>query len=199
MVAKISYTVNAIGQLFLLNAFLGTSYHLYGYEVISSVFRGEDWQVSHTFPRVTMCDFSIRDLNNIRQYTVQCVLPLNFFNEKMYIIIWFWFVMVAIANLLNLLTWVLRVCSQRDQLRYIKHHLRSDKKLQLDNKNREHRVKMRRFVRGYLKKDGVLVLRLVEQNANGLVVSEIIADLFNYYQYSHADTRNEHISDAEEI
>ena len=201
MVTKIFYTTNVIGQLFLLNSFLGTSYHMYGYEVISSVFRGEDWQVSHTFPRVTMCDFSIRDLNNIRQYTVQCVLPLNFFNEKMYIIIWFWFVMVAMANLLNLITWTLRISIGRDQLRYVKHHLRSVDKLQLDQKNRNQRSRMKRFVNSYLKKDGLLVLRLLEQNANGLVVSEIIADLYNYYQFSKADKEAiaEYTSDTEEI
>jgi len=34
---------------------------------------GLDWPLSERFPRVTLCDFQILQLDNVQKYTVQCV------------------------------------------------------------------------------------------------------------------------------
>ena len=41
LLVKLVYIGNAIGQLFLLNAFLGTDYHLYGIDVLRRMATGE--------------------------------------------------------------------------------------------------------------------------------------------------------------
>ena len=188
LITKALYAANAVGQLFLLNSFLGTKGRMYGYEIMNSLLKGEDWAVSYTFPRVTLCDFAIRDLNNIRHYTVQCVLPLTFFNEKIYIIVWFWFVIVAVANLSNLCMWIIRIFIHKERARYVKHHIsfleRTPKSFKSEPMDK---TRLRRFVAVYLKKDGILILRLLEQNTNGLIVSEIVSDLYSYYKYSKID------------
>lgn len=53
--SKILYLLNAIGQLYLLNFFLGNDYHMYGFAVIRALFTGnnENWTVTPRFPRVT--------------------------------------------------------------------------------------------------------------------------------------------------
>jgi hypothetical protein len=116
------------------------------------------------------------------------VLPINLFNEKIYIFIWFWFVFVALANFTNLLTWVLRVTLSMDQSRYVKHHLRAMDKLKTEKK--EERRIATKFVNDYLRKDGVLVLRMIGINANELVVAELAAELFNIFELGRSMKRN---------
>ncbi|KAK2145162.1 hypothetical protein LSH36_698g01046 [Paralvinella palmiformis] len=179
LLIKVFYCVNVIGQLFLLNAFLGTNYHLYGYEVIRKLAREENWTASERFPRVTLCDFYIRTLGNIQRHTVQCVLPINLFNEKIYIFIWFWFVFVALTNLVNLCAWLLRITLSLDQLRYVKHHLGAMDQLKGDRK--EMKWLTRKYVNDYLRRDGVFVFRLIGINTNELVVAELASEMFSAY------------------
>jgi hypothetical protein len=83
---KILYLSNSLGQLFLLNILLGhKNFHLYGLEIIQNIMQGKDASDSVYFPRVTMCDFKVRDVAQVHTYTVQCVLPINLFNEKVFI------------------------------------------------------------------------------------------------------------------
>ena len=56
---KLIYLSNCVGQLFLLGVFLGTDYHMFGFRVVLSLIRAEDWRPSHRFPRVTLCDFEV--------------------------------------------------------------------------------------------------------------------------------------------
>lgn len=53
------YTLNVIGQIFLLNSFLGTGNLLYGFQIIKDLIRNKEWEKSGNFPRVTMCDFEV--------------------------------------------------------------------------------------------------------------------------------------------
>lgn len=95
---KLVYLFNVIIQLQLLNFFLGTDYSLYGLEMISNIFYKGKWGLSKTFPRVTMCDFKIRIIGNVQRHIVQCTLPINMFNEKIFLVLWFWLVFVAITT-----------------------------------------------------------------------------------------------------
>ena len=67
---KLLYTLNSIMQLFILNHFLGNDYWLLGVEVFGKIWYGDDWTQLKRFPRVTMCDFRIREVGIVHRYTV---------------------------------------------------------------------------------------------------------------------------------
>ena len=48
MAVKLMYLANAVGQLFLLDAFLKIDYHLYGVHVVEQLIRGQDFHRSKT-------------------------------------------------------------------------------------------------------------------------------------------------------
>jgi innexin len=83
VVVKLLYIGNAAGQLFLLNLFMGDRFHWYGFEMIQKWFYGQTMEAIERFPRITMCRFTLRTLgDNIQPYDVQCLLPINIYNEK---------------------------------------------------------------------------------------------------------------------
>ena len=182
LVTKSLYLINAIGQLFLLDSFLSTDFHMYGVRVIQGMITKENWPAARIFPRTTMCDFTVRALGNAHRHTVQCVLSINFFNEKIYVIIWFWLVLLCTLTGVSLFVWLARTVFRVDQLRYIKRHLRSMDKLRGGQRGvGQDKKLLKRFVMDYLRQDGVLVLRLVNANVNSLVVAELIAELWDHF------------------
>lgn len=86
---KLLYVCNVFGQFILLNTFIGRDYTMWGWTALTSLWTGSGWTDSPVFPRVSLCDFRVRRLANMHRYTVQCVLMINMFNEKIYLFIWY--------------------------------------------------------------------------------------------------------------
>ena len=179
LIVKCVYIGNVLGQLFLLNKFLGTEYHLYGFEILEKLVGGKDLSNSERFPRVTMCDFKVRVVGNVQRYTVQCALPVNLFNEIIFIFVWFWFVFVAIATASSMLIWLISSLSINHQTKFIKARLIAMDKL---GHAPDHMV--RSFVGSYLRRDGIFIIRLVAKNSSDLIAAELIAGLFDHYKDS---------------
>jgi len=76
----------------------------------------------YRFPRVSMCDFKIRQSTNVHSYTVQCVLPVNMFNEKIFTVVWFWLFFMAVVTLVGLLRWLCQLTYWPAQYRYVKQY-----------------------------------------------------------------------------
>lgn len=62
MFVKIAYLSNIIGQLFLMQSFIGTDYLMYGIRVLIDLIQGQEWHHSGHFPRVTFCDLEAKKL-----------------------------------------------------------------------------------------------------------------------------------------
>ena len=180
LVVKLLYIINVVGQLFLLNIFLETDYNLYGFHVVKRLIDGEDWRTSNRFPRVTLCDFELRIVGNVNRYTVQCALPVNLFNEKIYIFLWFWFVAVALVTSVSFIFWTGRVLSKTHQRRYILSRLVAMGKLPEVTLSRDDAILP--FVRDFLRRDGVFLIRLVARNASDLIAAEVICGLYDEYK-----------------
>jgi hypothetical protein len=56
------------------------------FELLEKIINGKGWDTgSRIFPKISMCDFRIREVGNPKvshRYTVQCVLPINLFNQQ---------------------------------------------------------------------------------------------------------------------
>jgi hypothetical protein len=70
-VTKLLFIANSVGQLFLLNIFLGHNFASYGVDLIRKILNGEELAESIYFPRVTMCEFAVRNIQNVHVHTVQ--------------------------------------------------------------------------------------------------------------------------------
>ena len=178
---KVLFVGVVLGQLFVLNRFLGFNYNTYGIDVVRALVNGEDWMASPRFPRVTMCDFKVRRLGNLQRYTVQCVLPINLFNEKIYLFLWFWLVFVSAVLVYSFLAWLIKCSFHGLRRAYI------EKQLNLANKN--HSGKLNEFLDEYLRMDGIFALRLIAKNRHAVTVTDLIGALwekFNEVEYNKA-------------
>ncbi|GAB6029480.1 hypothetical protein CHUAL_005234 [Chamberlinius hualienensis] len=94
--------INVIGQMFLTNAFLGGTFLNYGAQVLQFTQMDQSERTDpmiQVFPRVTKCAFyTYGPTGDAQLHDAICVLPINIINEKIYIIIWFWFVCLAIVS-----------------------------------------------------------------------------------------------------
>ena len=103
MLIKILRLLNLFLQFYLLVIFIGDGYWSWGLSALKTIKEGNGWKDSTLFPRVTFCDFKVHQLANDHNYTVQCVLMINMFNEKIYLFIWFWLVLLMIAAVVDII------------------------------------------------------------------------------------------------
>ena len=96
--------VNVIGQMYFVNFFLGGVFMTYGTDVINFMSmedKDRSDPMMEVFPRVTKCTFHKYGASGtIQKLDALCVLGLNIINEKIYITLWFWFVILALITAL---------------------------------------------------------------------------------------------------
>ncbi|CAF1260925.1 unnamed protein product [Rotaria sp. Silwood1] len=192
---KLLYIANAIGQLFLLNIFMGNGFNLFGIEIIKRWINGQDIASETRFPRITICDFRIRVLgDNIQPYSVQCLLPINIYNEKIFLIIWFWLAFVTIASIYGLIKW-LYYFSSNARINFIRRFLKANEipyyrssklpssTIGINSSNHQVPIKrLEEFVNSYCRQDGLLLLRIVKKNTNNVIAGEIICALWDNWK-----------------
>lgn len=82
-----------------MNRFFDGEFLSYGLRVLNYSQESQDDRVDpmvYVFPRVTKCIFhKYGPTGSIQKHDSLCILPLNIVNEKTYIFIWFWFMILA--------------------------------------------------------------------------------------------------------
>ena len=90
--------VNILSQMFLMDVFFGGQFSTYGYHVISLSLSSEKERldpIAKIFPKMTKCTFNrYGSSGTIQTFDGLCVLPINIINEKVFIFIWFWYLLL---------------------------------------------------------------------------------------------------------
>ena len=186
VLVKVMYLVNVCMQFTLLNDFLGTNYELFGFEIMDGLANGkhDNLKASPRFPFVTLCDFKLRHLQNVQNWTIQCVLPINLFNEKIFICVWFWLAVVCTLSLINLFANSMVFPARR--LRYIKKFL---KLRHIYSSSTEEKRTLYKFVHSYLNFDGVFVIRIAAHNGTDILVANLVEKLYLKFKDTFGQTR----------
>ncbi|TKR93705.1 hypothetical protein L596_008115 [Steinernema carpocapsae] len=183
ILTKILFILNNSLQFFFMAMFIGGGNYYWGWEVTKTTVNGLSWRDTGLFPRVTMCDFQVQhNRRTVQTYSVQCVLSANMLNEKLFVFIWWWTAFLQVTNFSNLFYWIALVSFKGNREQFVKDLLITGKyRQELDED--EYLAGLEDFVDVYLKRDGILLFRLMVNNAGEIVSSEVMAQLFKKYKH----------------
>lgn len=177
--------INVLFQFALLSAFLRFNYWTYGIEVLEHL--NGNWMDIDRFPRVVMCDFKIRQLQNVQDHSMQCVLSINLFIEKIFAVAWFWFFILAVATIINFTKWCWEIFFSKRREHFIQKYLM----ILGDTDSRRERSLFKKFVHMYLRDDGVFLLRSVGNNSSEIIVMDLIKKLWDKFRKDHYHNRSQ--------
>uniref|UniRef100_A0A7E4V9Q2 Innexin n=1 Tax=Panagrellus redivivus TaxID=6233 RepID=A0A7E4V9Q2_PANRE len=97
---RFAYLILICIQMGVYKFFIGDFF--YAFSILKS---GMEWRESGHFPRVTNCDFQVLKYASPLNYTMECVLPLNMFNEKIFLLLFLWMILLFGINIFSLFKW----------------------------------------------------------------------------------------------
>lgn len=190
-VSKVLYIVNTVVQFIILNSFL--SFNFSGHKLeLKKLFTDGNSLESPRFPRVTMCDFMIRHLgSNQHWYSVQCNLPFNMYNEKIFLGIWFWLLFLTVLNFLSIFMWITYLSKKR-RLGIVKRYLKLSR---LPPQSTEYEPsdsstfrsplftadKFHQF-QDYFTIDGFLIFEIIAKNTDDFAATQIMERLYRDFK-----------------
>ena len=128
VVCEVLNFVNVIMQIFLIDVFLGGAFSSFGLDVLRHSEMNPEERTDpmiRIFPRMTKCNFHFYGSSgDVQKYDTLCILPLNVINEKIYIFLWFWFMLLAAVTFVSLVVRVALLVSPRLRFFLIKKRAR---------------------------------------------------------------------------
>ncbi|KAE8749739.1 hypothetical protein FOCC_FOCC003479 [Frankliniella occidentalis] len=132
--------VNVVGQMHFMDLFLDGEFSTYGSDVVKFTemdFEERSDPMSRVFPKVTKCTFhKFGPSGSLQTIDSLCVLPLNVVNEKIYVFLWFWFVLLSIVTSLMIVYRMCVICfmKMRTYLLYSRYCLGSFEEIEIITK-----------------------------------------------------------------
>ncbi|KAL8565494.1 hypothetical protein ACOMHN_049470 [Nucella lapillus] len=194
LTVKALYLLNVVGNFILLTVFLDAEFWRYGVTVLNEILVNGDWHDPINFPRLLICDFTLHQggdqatnsgvtasadkAGDSKVHTVQCVLSINMILEKLFVLQWFWLVTLTILTIITFITWsVYTVCACAPYL-FARKYMKS---LMYRGKDDDARSGQR-FVKNYLREDGIFILRMVDANTDQMVAKELVQHLWDNFR-----------------
>lgn len=163
--------VNVIANIIFVDKFLGGTFLTYGTDVLRFSNMNQENRsdpMVEVFPRMTKCIFHKYGASgSIQKHDALCVLALNILNEKIYIFLWFWFLMLAALSACAILYSALVVMMPTTREAIIKRRFRGGSANEVEHLIRNIQV------------GDFLLLHLLGQNISVNAFSEILTSLCN--------------------
>ncbi|KAF8386261.1 hypothetical protein PRIPAC_75403, partial [Pristionchus pacificus] len=154
----------------LHSSFLRTNkYEWYGVDIIRDLISGVKWESSGFFPRVSVCDFEIRQMANIQKYSVQCVLVIN-----MYAILF-------ASSIFSIISWFFVMVFPCFSRWFVAQHLELSALHGFNPTNKRTSADVARFVHSYLHRDGIFVLRMLSSHAGVIFTTDLVCALYRAF------------------
>ncbi|XP_022210522.2 innexin inx7 [Drosophila obscura] len=101
--AEVLNLVNLLLQITWTNRFLAGEFLTLGPKAVHSRWVDEMNALDVVFPKVTKCKFfKFGASGSLQEHDTLCVMALNIMNEKIYVILWFWYAFLLIVTVLGL-------------------------------------------------------------------------------------------------
>lgn len=142
-----------------------------------------DWITNSdlVFPRTAKCQYkSYGPSGSAQTFDALCLLPLNVLNQKIFVIIWVWYICQLIASVGNLIYWLAIYCSQNLRIYILQQRsLMSVSRKQL----------MQATDKGHL--GNYFVLNQMAKNTNTVTFVEILTELsMKSFNSGNLNTKN---------
>ncbi|TRY68309.1 hypothetical protein TCAL_03015 [Tigriopus californicus] len=162
--------VNVILNIFFVDVFLQGEFSTYGYQVIKFLEADPENRIdpmATVFPRVTKCSFyKYGPSGTIQTHDAICVLPVNIMNEKIYVLLWFWFILLSFVTVISLIWHLLFLVTPGLTKTFLKSRTMNQPDLHLNDIGRHFEV-------GDWK-----LLYILARNMEPLVFGEFLRELF---------------------
>ncbi|XP_076435006.1 innexin unc-9-like [Babylonia areolata] len=181
LLTKLVFLLNNFFQFILLSVFLQINFWDFGVKTLKE-YSDKDMMMAttDTFPTVALCHFKTYDKKNPLGNWVQCILTINIFLEKLFLIEWFWLLLLLVITSISLAVWCFKILQTQTAIKFVRSYMKLMGVYSPSHPVPEH-CSVEQFVTEYLRNDGVFILRILAVNTNEVVVAQLVEELWTRY------------------
>lgn len=137
----------------------------------AALFTGDEkswtWHSDLVFPKTAKCFFTpTGPSGSIQILDSLCLLPLNVLNQKMFVIVWMWYILQLIVSIINFVYWMIIYYSKNIRIMILRRHsMMAVSRKQI----------MQATNKGHL--GNFFVLNQIAKNTNATTFIELMSDL----------------------
>ncbi|XP_075252307.1 innexin unc-9-like isoform X2 [Convolutriloba macropyga] len=149
--------------------YIGISFILNYLDIYFSGLTSELQQyIPESMSNVVLCDVNIRELGNVKAYTIQCILNNVYLVDKLLVFVWFWFLLLTLFSVFNFFCWICKLACCSFQTGYVI--------------NESPGLRSSEFMEDVMKLDGRFVLKVFSASTDPVIIAEIANEIYRRVQ-----------------
>jgi len=185
--SKILALANHLLQLLFLSAFLQNDIWTHCANTVKGVFDSKAWSLSPRFPVTTICEYTgeAQVHGQLLRLTCLCSIPLNLYHDKIFSVMGIFMIIMIVLIPISAIHWLCKCLDKQAFLRRYFLPFSSDTSSSSDSSSSLDDVTPRdveRFAEACLPVDVIFLLRLMEMNADGVVVAFVVEKMWEDFK-----------------